>query len=252
LTGEVVRAAATPAQRSPVNREVGPHRRFIAPRYALADFKLVKDTLGGTINDVFLTVVAGGVAALMRERGLPTEGATVRPIVPVSVRTAEHDGTLGNKVVTMRPELPVGIEDPVERLAAVSAELDRLKASTQPTVVEVIEQAMNWAPPQALGPLARLAYHPRLFNLLVSNIPGIQMPLYLLGRETEAFHACGFLAPRHALAVAAVSYNGVLGMGLICDPRAVPELDAIGAGIDADLDRLVAAARAPAPEPAAT
>ena len=105
---------------------------------------------------------------------------------------------------------------------------------------------------QALGPLARLAYHPRLFNLLVSNIPGIQMPLYLLGRETEAFHACGFLAPRHALAVAAVSYNGVLGMGLICDPRAVPELDAIGAGIDADLDRLVAAARAPAPEPAAT
>lgn len=243
--GEVVRAVGTPAPRSPMNRRIGPSRRFVAPRYPLEHFKRVKSALGGTVNDVFLTVVAGGIGRMMRERELPTAGVELRPIVPVSIRTEADDGTLGNRVVTMRPSLPIGVEDPVERHRLVSAEVNRLKRSTQPTVVEVIESAMNWAAPPVLGPVARLAYNPRIFNVLISNIPGVQIPLYLLGRESESFHACGFLAPSHALSVAATSYNNIIGFGIISDPGVVPELDTIVAGIDESLDALLAAAAAP-------
>ena len=230
--GEVGRALSTPAPATPFNGEIGPGRRFTALRLDLAEVKAVKNALGGTVNDVMLTIVAEGIAAIYRERGLEPAGVELRPIVPVSIRTDSEKDTLGNRVVTLRPALPIGIEDPVERLTAINRELERCKRSTQPTVVEVLESVMNWVPAPALGPIARLAYHPRLFNVLISNIPGPQFPLYLLGRKAETMFAGGFLAPGHALAVAAVSYDGGLGFGLIADPSVVPELDAVRENID--------------------
>ena len=182
---EVGRALATPAPPAPLNGEIGPGRRFTAVRLDLAEVKRVKNALGGTVNDVMLDVVAGGIRAVYVERGLDPAGVELRPIVPVSIRTESEQGTLGNRVVTLRPSLPIEMEDPVARLRAISVEMERCKRSTQPTVVEVIESVMNYVPAPALGPIARLAYHPRLFNVLVSNIPGPQFPLYLLGRRAK-------------------------------------------------------------------
>lgn len=244
--GELVAALGTPAPPTPINVTIGPDRGFRFVRYDLADFKRVKSALGGTVNDVMLTVVAGGIVALFSERKLPRDQVALRAIVPVSIRREHERAALGNRVVTLRPAIPLEIDDPVERLAVVRDELDRLKRSTQPTVVEVLERLMDWVPPQALAPVARLAYHPRLFNLLVSNVPGPDFPLSLLGREAIDMYPIGFLAPRHALATAAVSYRGGLGFGLICEPKILPELDAVVAGMNDTLERLLSAARASA------
>jgi WS/DGAT/MGAT family acyltransferase len=229
---EVGRALSTPAPATPFNREIGPAREFTAVRLDLAEIKRVKNTLGGTVNDVMLDVVAEGIRAVYLERGLDPAGVELRPIVPVSIRTESQQGTLGNRVVTLRPALRIDIEDPVKRLAAISAELDRCKNSTQPTVVEVLESVMNYVPAPVLGPIARLAYHPRLFNVLVSNIPGPQFPLYLMGSRARTMYAGGFLAPGHGLAIAAVSYDGGLGFGLISDPSVLPELRTVAGGIE--------------------
>ena len=239
---EVGRALLTPAPRAPLNQDIGPARRFTAIRLDLAEVKRVKNALGGTVNDVMLDVVAGGIRAVYEERGLDPTGVELRPIVPVSIRTESESGTLGNRVVTLRPSLPIDIDDPVARLRAISVELDRCKKSTQPTVVEVLESVMNYVPAPVLGPIARLAYHPRLFNVLVSNIPGPQFPLYLLGHRAETMFAGGFLAPGHALAVAAVSYDGGLGFGLISDPSVLPELDSVRTGIETSFADLCQAA----------
>lgn len=230
---EVTRAVLTPAPPALLNRDIGPGRQFTGIRLDLAEVKRVKNALGGTINDVVLNVVAGGIRAVYLERGLDPAGVELRPIVPVSIRTESDRGTLGNRVVTLRPSLPIDIDDPVTRLRAISVELERCKRSTQPTVVEVIGSVMNFVPAPLLGPIARLAYHPRLFNVLVSNIPGPQFPLYLLGHRAETMYAGGCLGPGHALAIAAVSYDGGLGFGLISDPSVLPELDTVGAGIAA-------------------
>ncbi len=229
---EVGRVLREPAPDTFFNQEIGPAREFTTVRLDLAEIKAVKNELGGTVNDVMLDVVAEGIRAVYLERGLDPDGVELRPIVPVSIRTESEQNALGNRVVTLRPALPIGIADPVERLAAINAELDRCKRSTQPTVVEVLESVMNYVPAPALGPIARLAYHPRLFNVLVSNIPGPQFPLFLLGRRARTMYAGGFLAQGHALAIAAVSYDGGLGFGLIADPSVLPELDTVARGIE--------------------
>jgi WS/DGAT/MGAT family acyltransferase len=236
--GEVVKAVQTPAPRTPFNKTIGPGREFTTVRLDLNEIKHIKNTLGGTVNDVMLDVVAGGIRELYLERRIDPAGVELRPVVPVSIRTEAEQGTLGNRVVTLRPALPIEIEDPVERLRAISVELDRCKSSTQPTVVEVLEGVMNWIPAPALGPVARLTYHPRLFNVLISNIPGPQFPLYLIGRKAKTMYAGGFLAQYHGLAIAAVSYDGGLGFGLMCDPSVVPELGVVAAGIQDTFDDL--------------
>jgi len=239
---EIARAIATPAPRTPLNVRIGPRRSFRTVHTDLADFKRVKDAFGATVNDVMLTVVAEGVGAVLRSVGEEADALVLRPVVPVSIRRPDERTQLGNRVVTMRPALPVDGHDAVARLKLVHREMTRLKGSTQPTVVEVLENIMNWAPPLALGPVARIGFHPRLFSLLISNIPGPQFPLYLRGRRAADMVACGFLAEEQALAVAAVSYDGQLGFGLLADPDVVPDLDVMADAIVRSLGELVAAA----------
>ena len=117
--GEIVWAGLNPAPETPLNVEIGPHRRYAVVRQELADYKEVKDALGGTVNDVVLTVVSGALAGWLRSRGVRTEGLEMRALVPVSVRTKEDHGTLGNQLTVMRGPLPVYIDDPVARLRFV-------------------------------------------------------------------------------------------------------------------------------------
>jgi WS/DGAT/MGAT family acyltransferase len=244
--GEVAWAALNPAPATPLNVAIGPHRRLAFVRNDLADFKRVKDALGGTVNDVVLAVVAGGLRAWLRDRGVRTEGLELRALVPVSIRTDDQRDHMGNRIVAMRGPLPVYVEDPVARLRVVRQSMDGLKESKQAVGAEVITGLEALAPPTILAQASRLQFSTRLFNLLVTNVPGPQFPLYVLGRELLDLFPVAFLPENQALAVAIMSYNGSLDFGLLGDYDAVPDLEELGQDLQESLAELVAAA-GPAP-----
>ncbi|HEX4280901.1 MAG TPA: wax ester/triacylglycerol synthase family O-acyltransferase [Solirubrobacteraceae bacterium] len=242
--GEIAWAGLNPAPVTPLNVEIGPYRRYAVVRHQLADYKAVKNAFGGTVNDVVLTVVSGALARWLESRGVRTEGLEMRALVPVSVRTDAHRGTLGNQLAAMRGPLPVYIHDPVSRLAFVRRAMDGLKESKQAVGAATLAAVNDLAPPTILAEASRLNFSTRLFNLLVTNIPGPQIPLYLLGRRLEDLFPLAFLPKNHALAVAIMSYNGGLDYGLLGDYDALPDIDVIADGIDASLAELLDAARA--------
>jgi diacylglycerol O-acyltransferase / wax synthase len=247
--GELIWAALNPAPETPLNVPIGPHRRFIGVKMRLADFKTVKNTFGGTVNDVVLAVVAGALRSFMIARGRRTEGLELRALVPVSVRTAGHEKG-GNRIVVMRGPLPVYISDPLNRLRFVSQAMAGLKQSKQALGAEMIAGAQNFAPPTILAQASRLNFSTRLFNLIVTNVPGPQFPLYVLGREMLSAIPVAFLPQNHALAIAIMSYHGELNFGLLGDFDALPDIDAIGEHIEEELQTLVSLAREA--EPAAS
>jgi diacylglycerol O-acyltransferase len=240
--GEIVWAGLNPAPETPLNVEIGPHRRYAVVRHQLADYKAVKDSLGGTVNDVVLTVVSGALAGWLHSRGLRTEGLEMRALVPVSVRTKDDQGSLGNRLTVMRGPLPVYIQDPTARLAFVRRAMDGLKASKQAVGAATLAAVNDLAPPTILAQASRLNFSTRLFNLLVTNIPGPQIPLYVLGRQLEDLFPLAFLPNNHALAVAIMSYNGGLDYGLLADYDALPDIDVVAKGIDTALAELLEAA----------
>jgi WS/DGAT/MGAT family acyltransferase len=241
--GELVWAGLNPAPETPLNVEIGPHRRFTVVRQQLEDYKEVKNALGGTVNDVVLTVVSGALARWLRSRGVRTEGLEMRALVPVSVRTHEQRGTLGNKLTAMRGPLPVYIKDPIQRLRVVRHAMDGLKESKQAVGAATLARVNNLAPPTILAQASRLNFSTRLFNLIVTNIPGPQLPLYVLGRKLEDLFPVAFLPQNHALAVAIMSYNGGIDYGLLADYDALPDVDLLAEAIETSLQELLAAAR---------
>jgi diacylglycerol O-acyltransferase / wax synthase len=237
--GEVAWAGLNPAPETPLNVEIGPHRRFGVVRSELADFKAVKNAFGGTVNDVVLAVVSGALRAWLQSRGVRTEGLELRALVPVSIRAQDERGTTGNRIAAMRGPLPVYIEDPVARLRTVKASMDGLKESKQAVGAEVLASVQNFAPPTVLAQASRLNFSTRLFNLIVTNVPGPQFPLYLRGRQLLDVFPVAFLPKDHALAIAIMSYNGRMNFGLLGDYDALPDIDVIGEGIKASLAELL-------------
>jgi WS/DGAT/MGAT family acyltransferase len=240
--GEVAWAGLNPAPETPLNVPIGPHRRLSFVRNDLADFKTVKDALGGTVNDVVLSVVAGGLRSWLRSRGVRTEGLELRALVPVSVRGKDQHGDLGNRIVAMRGPLPVYVEDPVARLRVVRQAMDGLKDSKQAVGAEVITGLEALAPPTILAQASRLQFSTRLFNLLVTNVPGPQFPLYVLGRELEDTYPIAFLPENQALAVAVMSYNGRMDFGLLGDYDALEDIEFLGDALREALAELLDAA----------
>jgi WS/DGAT/MGAT family acyltransferase len=237
--GEIVWATLNPAPPTPLNVEIGPHRRFVGLRMDLADFKRVKNALGGTVNDVVLTIVSGSLRRFLQGRGIRTEGLELRALVPVSIRPEQERGQLGNRIAVMRGPLPVYIEDPLERLASVKRAMDGLKESKQAVGAEVLSGVQNFAPPTILAQASRLNFSTRLFNLIVTNVPGPQFPLYVLGREMQDVFPVAFLPKDHALAVAIMSYNGKVNFGLLGDYDAMPDIELVGQGIEDSLSELL-------------
>jgi diacylglycerol O-acyltransferase len=238
--GEIVWAGLNPAPETPLNVPIGPHRRFAIVRQQLDDYKQVKNALGGTVNDVVLTVVSGALAHWLRSRGIRTEGLEMRALVPVSVRSAHQRGALGNRLTAMRGPLPVYIDDPVARLRHVREAMDGLKESKQAVGAATLIAVNELAPPTILAQASRLNFSTRLFNLLVTNVPGPQVPLYVLGRRLQDLFPVAFLPANHALAVAIMSYDGNLDYGLLGDFDAMPDLDVVAEGIDRSLAALLA------------
>jgi diacylglycerol O-acyltransferase len=241
--GELVWAGLNPAPETPLNVPIGPHRRYAVVRAQLSEFKEVKDALGGTVNDVILTVVSGALATWLRSRGIRTEGLEMRALVPVSVRAKDEHHTLGNQLVVMRGPLPVYIDDPVARLRFVRKAMDGLKESKQAVGAATLTAVNNLAPPTVLAQASRLNFSTRLFNLIVTNIPGPQVPLYVLGRRLEDLYPIAFLPENHALAIAIMSYNGGIDFGLLGDYDALPDIDVVAEGIAASLAELLDVAR---------
>ena len=241
--GELAWAMLNPAPASPLNVPIGPHRRLVFVRNDLGQLKEIKNTFGGTVNDVVLTVVSGGLRKWLRSRGVRTEGLELRALVPVSIRSEHERGALGNRIAVMRGPLPVYIEDPVARLRVVKQAMDGLKESKQAVGAEVLTGLQEFAPPTILAQASRLNFSTRLFNLIVTNVPGPQFPLYVLGRELVDLFPVAFLPSEHALAVAVMSYNGGMAFGLLADYDAVPDLDALGEMFESSLAELLTAAR---------
>ncbi|HEV2075145.1 MAG TPA: wax ester/triacylglycerol synthase family O-acyltransferase [Thermoleophilaceae bacterium] len=243
--GEVAWAGLNPAPATPLNTEIGPHRRVHWVSARLDDFKAIKDDLGGTVNDVVVAVVSGALRRWLRGRGVRTEGLELRALVPVSIRTEEEHGQLGNRIAAMRGPLPVYVEDPVERLRIVSAAMRGLKESKQALGAEVLAGLQGFAPPTLLAQASRLNFSTRLFNLIVTNVPGPQFPLYMLGRELQEIVPLAFLPDDHALAVAVMSYNGGIDFGLLGDYDAMPDIEEFGEFIERSLDELLDATAPP-------
>jgi WS/DGAT/MGAT family acyltransferase len=237
--GEVVWAGLNPAPETPLNVPIGPHRRLLWVPSRLEDFKAIKNQLGGTVNDVVLAVVAGALRRWLGLRGVRTEGLELRALVPVSIRTEDEQHQLGNRIAAMRGPLPVYVDDPVERLAIVSEAMEGLKESKQALGAEVIAGLTGFAPPTILAQASRLNFSTRLFNLIVTNVPGPQFPLYMLGREMQELVPVAFLPESHALAIAIMSYNGKIEFGLLADYDAMPDLEELGRYLEEALAELL-------------
>jgi diacylglycerol O-acyltransferase len=243
--GAMAWAGLQAAPPSPFNVRIGPHRRFTWVNGDLAQFKAVKDSLGGTVNDVVLAVVAGALGRYMRLHGDDTDEVVLRAMVPVSVRADVERGALGNRVAAMWAPLAVGVTDPVARLRRISEAMREIKGSGQAVGAEVLTHLSGFAPPTIMAQAARLQARQRLFNLVVTNVPGPQHPLYVLGRELEAVYPMVPLAENTALGIAIMSYNGQLNFGLTADYDALADAETLAEELRCSIDELVAVVGGP-------
>ena len=211
-------------------------------RQPLADYRLVKHALGGTVNDVILSVVSGALAKWLHGRKVTTAGSRCGRWCRFRSERGPSPNTLGNQLTLLRGPLPVYIDDPVARLAVVRVAMDGLKESKQALGAATLAAMNDLAPPAVLAQASRLQFSTRLFNLLVTNIPGPQFPLYVLGRRLQDMFPLAFLPKNHALAVAIMSFNGRIEYGLLGDYDALPDIGVIATGIESSLAELVAAA----------
>ncbi len=239
-TSKVI-GAGMAAPSTPFNVEIGPHRRFAIAQTDLEELKRVKNEHGGTVNDVILSIVAGALGNYLRARGHDTEGLEMRAMVPVSVRADEEHGALGNRISAMMAPLPVWCEDPVERLRLLTAAMGDLKGSGQAVGAEILTKITDFAPPTIAAQAARLQPAQRFFNLVVTNVPGPQFPLYVLGRKMESIFPMVPLARRQALCVGIMSYNGQVNFGLTGDYDAMADLDSFALDLEAAVGEIVAA-----------
>jgi diacylglycerol O-acyltransferase / wax synthase len=223
--GSLVASSIRPAPASPYNVDIGPHRRFEWVRWGLPAVKQVKNEFGGTVNDAVLAAVTLALGRHLFHRGVATEGLELRAFVPVSVRDDAGGGETGNQVAGVMAPLPVWARDPVLCFELVHEAMKDLKESGQAVGAQALTELSGFASPTIMSQAARVAARGRLFNLVVTNVPGPQQPLYLIGREMVDFIPMVPLAPGQALGVAIMSYDGRLGIGLTGDWDAVPDLD---------------------------
>ena len=230
--GALAWAGVNPAPPSPFNVPIGPHRRYTWVDADLDQFRAIKTNLGGTVNDVILAAVAGALGSYLRANGHDTTELVLKAMVPVSIRADIERGALGNRVAAMWAPLPVGIVDPRERFAQISAAMDGLKESGQAVGAQVLTELTGFAPPTIMAQAARMQSRQRFFNLVVTNVPGPQIPLYVLGRELSAMYPVVPLAQNQALGIAIFSYAGKLGFGLLADYDALPGIEQIAAELE--------------------
>jgi WS/DGAT/MGAT family acyltransferase len=232
---------------SPLNVPIGPHRRFEMMELSLAEVKQVRAALGGTVNDVILATVSGALRSWLLSRG-ETPSADLRVLVPVSMRAETGRGKMGNQVSAVFCPLPVTEASPAERLRKVREAMKGVKENGSAVGAHALSRLGDFAPPTLLAQAARLQAVTRMFNLVVTNVPGPQFPLYLLGKRMLRCFPQVPLAAQQAVGIALLSYDGRIGVGLIGDAEAAKDLPALSAALRASLDELKQAAEPQASE----
>ena len=246
-----VATVAVPPPQSSLNGTIGPNRRYDWTETSVADIKKVRRGLGGTFNDVVLAAIAGGFRRLLIERAEPVD-RVIRSLVPVSVRPRDEsgravgDGTQDNQVAAMFAELPVEVADPVDRLRLVSAQMADLKESNQAVAAEALVSVSAFAPPMllALGLRAATKAPQRAVNTVTTNVPGPQLPLYVLGRKLLHAYPYVPVAGHIRIGVAIFSYDGKVSFGITGDYDSTPDLHEMVAGIEASMEEMLDAAAA--------
>ena len=223
---------------SPYNAPIGPGRRFAWTRASLDAVQAVRRHAGATVNDVVLAAVSGALRRHLLRHGHAVDGLVLKAMVPVSVRTEDERGALGNRISTVYAPLPVGVADPRQRLAEVMLGMGETKASGQSAGAEAMVAAGDLMPPQVMGVVAHQMASPRLFNLTVTNIPGPQVPLYLLGRRLADVVPLVPLVREHGLGIAVMSYDGALDFGVLGCAELVPDVEDLARDLDVSLAEL--------------
>ena len=253
-------SAGTARPVHPLNTVIGEQRRFATARTTLADHRAVRAELGGTVNDVVLAVVTGALRRWMMTRGEPlTAGASVRALVPVSVRgrrgaapaTGGGGPAAGNSISAYFVDLPVGEDDPLRRFARVSAAMAVHKAGWQAVGATTLIRLAGLAPPtlHSLGVRLASQFSSQVYNVLVTNVPGPPRPLYAMGARMLDMYPVVPLAGGQAVSIGITSYDGAMHYGLNADRDAMTDVDVLAAALTDALDELVAAVRAGSPEP---
>jgi WS/DGAT/MGAT family acyltransferase len=244
LGGALQRTAPTP-----LNERVSPHRRFDWLVMPLDELKAVRRALGGSLNDVVLTIVTGAVRRFFDHRHFPVEGLDFRVMAPVSVRAETERGRLGNRVSAWIVPLPLAEPDPALRLHTLAACTEELKQKRQAVAAQVLTQAADWTPATLLALGARNATRQLPFHMVVTNVPGPQLPLYLLGSRMIESYPVVPLLDGLGLGIALFSYDGKLCWGFHADYDLVPDLDQFVAFVGEAADELKQIAQRARPEP---
>jgi len=218
-------ASLRPASSTPLNASVGPHRRFDWMTMELDTIKQLRRELGGSLNDIVLTIVTGAVRRFMQYRRVDPASLDFRIMAPVSVRSESERGRLGNRVSAWIVPLPLDLSQPTSQLRAISARTEELKNSKSAVGAEVLTQAAEWTPATLLSLGARNATRLLPFNMVVTNVPGPQQPLYLLGARMREIYPLVPLMDHLGLGIALFSYDGQLCWGFNADYELVPDLD---------------------------
>ncbi len=231
------------ASMTPLNGTIGPNRRFGTLRTHLDEVKEVKNALGGSVNDVILATVAGGVRRYLEAHDVDLEGIDFRVMAPVSVRSPSQRGTLGNQVAMWIVSMPVDSADATARLEAVQNETMKLKMTDQALGAASLVQMSSGAPSTIVSMASRLATGARPFNMTVTNVPGPQFPMYLLGAKLIRQYPLVPLWYGHGVGIALFSYNGEVCWGFNADYDVMAELDGFVSAIEESFQELLATAR---------
>ena len=226
------------APHTSLNEPIGTLRRVNAVRYEISELKAIKSRLGGTVNDVALAAITGGLRALLLYRDeVPPRGG-MRAMVPMTIRqAAEHRG-LGNHVTSLFANLPVAEADPLRRYAGVVDETERLKRGRLAVGAKTIIDVTALAPPMLHHTLAKALYGARLFNITITNVPGPQMTLYALGSQLRDIYGLVPIFADHALGIAVLSYDGGITFTANADRHSVQDLDVFMTGIEEGMEEL--------------
>jgi diacylglycerol O-acyltransferase / wax synthase len=239
--------------KSPINGKTGPARSFAYSRFPLQDFRLIKAAFGGTINDIVLAAVAGGLRHFLVARGVDPddERAALQALCPVSIRDSSERTALGNRLAMLLVRLPISEADPQRRITAVRTTVDALKARKQAVGADFLLNLAGFAPSTLHAMVARASLRQIAFNLIVTNVPGPQFPLYCQGAKLVEVFPIAFLYDGQQLAIAIFSYNGTLNFGYLVDAQGMPDVDVFAECVEEGLRELIEAARAATGESAA-
>jgi diacylglycerol O-acyltransferase len=215
----------------PWNAPLGWRRTLAFTRLPLAGVSRIRAAHGGTVNDVVLSVLAGGLHRYLRGNGVPTRGLEAVALVPVSLRKPEESHTLGNRISGMLVPLAVDPAQEAPRLAATRAITDRLKTSAAWAGIDALLAVLDDVPAAFLAGIGRGIRSARLANVVATNVPGPRETRWLCGRKVEALYPIVPIVDGMGLGLAVFSYDGWLHVGLNADAGLVPDLEKLEQGI---------------------